>query len=224
MPQWTHSFNSGQSNKRSKHPPQPSAGTVVHFSPESAQQRRGEGWQCRGYLCKSLWKEHLSMTVRNHVGSPWELSSWTIWIYNSMEATASLPQRVRRFKGKVPINPYVVCYRGCAVSWNNMGAAGLNAQAMATCTAVCLWPTVTLQTWWCWLLSSRSLKDWICLGWWDIQAQRLGKGTAVTHVLKIAPKIQVEVRPNGKPSKQGNELKNKCNKLLKTQGKMWMLK
>lgn len=63
-----------------------------------------------------------------------------------MEVTASLPQKVRRFKGKVPINPYVVCHRGCAVSRNNMGAAGLNAQAMPTCTAVCLCPTRTLQT------------------------------------------------------------------------------
>lgn len=62
-----------------------------------------------------------------------------------MEVTASLLQRVRRFKGKVPINPYVVCYQGCAVSPNTMGAAGLNAQAMPTCTAVCLCPTVTLE-------------------------------------------------------------------------------
>lgn len=146
MPLWTHSLNPGQSNKSSQHPYRFLL-ELLYISPPSLPSRgEGKAGNAEAIFVENLWKEHLSVTVRNHVGSPWELSSWTIWIYNSMEVTASLPQRVRRFKGKVPINPYVVCPRGCAVSRNNMGAAGLNAQAMPTCTAVCLCPTRTLET------------------------------------------------------------------------------
>lgn len=141
-----------------------------------------------------------------------------------MEVTASLPQRVRRFKGKVPINPYVVCHRGCAVSQNNMGAAGLNAQAMPTCTAVCLCPTRTLQTddVIALILFFKGLNLPRLMVYPDTRASQ---GHSCASCFKDSTKkIQVEVRPGGNPSRHNNELRNRCNKLLKTQGRMWTLK
>lgn len=71
------------------------------------QPGRGEGKAGNGdaVFAKSLWKEHLSMTVRNHVGSLWELSSCTAQIYNSREVTASLPQRVEALEAKSLLIP-----------------------------------------------------------------------------------------------------------------------
>lgn len=100
------------------------------------------------------------MTVRNHVCSLWELSSCTVWIYNSRDVSASLPPR-KSFRGKVTINPHEVCSKGSAVSSKNPRRCWLEFSGHAHVN----WGVFVLYSdsrdWWCIFLSSYSMKYWI---------------------------------------------------------------
>lgn len=116
-------------NKRNLFPC-PFSRTVAHFH-QAAWSRRKEVWEWGCYLCKGFGKD-LSMAVRNHIGSLWELSRLSVQTYNSREVTALLLQRVEASEWKSLLIPMWFATKGVLSATTTPRAASLNSQAMLT--------------------------------------------------------------------------------------------
>lgn len=99
--------------------------------------------------------------MRNHVSSLWEWGSCTVWIYNSREESASLPQRLEALEAESLLIPIRFAAK-CEPSATTIpGGDGLNSQAVLTWTEVSLYYTGTLKT--CDPYFSHAVKNWILL-------------------------------------------------------------